>query len=160
MFVVSSVTWLGNFLKFLATKFSYKSSPNNWWLFGLFWNYHFCSKNCCGYFLGNPRKNGLLFISTSDHTGGKHLPSEGEDTQVCSKQNISTFLARLALLVVVNSLRRIFEFCPSAPLAISTTASTMSTTTTTTTTTTTFGLARLGLQAWSSPLNFDQKFTN
>ena len=157
MFVVSSVTWLGNFLKFLATKFSYKSSPNNWWLFGLFWNYHFCSKNCCGYFLGNPRKNGLLFISTSDHTGGKHLPSEGEDTQVCSKQNI---FDSPRLLVVVNSLRRIFEFCPSAPLAISTTASTMSTTTTTTTTTTTFGLARLGLQAWSSPLNFDQKFTN
>ena len=102
-------------------------------------------------------KNGLLFISTSDHTGGKHLPSEGEDTQVCSKQNIFDIPR---LLVVVNSLRRIFEFCPSAPLAISTTASTMSTTTTTTTTTTTFGLARLGLQAWSSPLNFDQKFTN
>ena len=61
MFVVSSVTWLGNFLKFLATKFSYKSSPNNWWLFGLFWNYHFCSKNCCGYFLGNPRKKWASF---------------------------------------------------------------------------------------------------
>ena len=37
----SSVTRLGNFLKVLRSKLSFKSSPNIWWLFGYFLNITF-----------------------------------------------------------------------------------------------------------------------
>ena len=35
---------------------------------GVFWKHHFLSKKCREYFLGNFRKNVLLFISVSGHT--------------------------------------------------------------------------------------------
>ena len=41
---------IGRFFKFLRNKFSCKSSPNIWRLFGYFKNHHFLSKNCCGHF--------------------------------------------------------------------------------------------------------------
>ena len=39
---------IGLFLEGLREKFSYKRSPNNWWLFGPFWKRHYLGKNWHG----------------------------------------------------------------------------------------------------------------
>ena len=44
---------IGWFLKALGNKYSFKSGPNVWRLFGLFKKHHFLSKHCFGYFLTN-----------------------------------------------------------------------------------------------------------
>ena len=41
------------FLKVFGDRFSYKSSSNVCWIFGLFWKHPFSSINCCIYLLGN-----------------------------------------------------------------------------------------------------------
>ena len=60
------------FLKLLGGKFSYKSSPNIWWLLGLFWNLCFFKKKLLLLLFGQLwEKFGLLFIFTSSHTAYK-----------------------------------------------------------------------------------------
>ena len=44
---------IGRFLRVICGKCSYKSSQNNYWIFGLFWKTLFFSENCCGHFLAN-----------------------------------------------------------------------------------------------------------
>ena len=48
--VGSSVARLGDFVKFLPSKFPYKSVPNIWWLYELLKNTSLLSKQCCVYF--------------------------------------------------------------------------------------------------------------
>ena len=60
---------IGRFLKVLGKIISYKSSPNIWWLFGLFRKTSLKSKHSYGYFFGQLLdKFGLLLILTSGHT--------------------------------------------------------------------------------------------
>ena len=61
---------IGQFFEFLGNWLYYKSSPNVWWLFGQLWKALLFNSNWLHYFLGNFwKKIGLLFISTSGHTG-------------------------------------------------------------------------------------------
>ena len=53
---------IGWFWKFLGDKLCFISSPNVWWLFGLFWKHHFLSKNSRGYFLANFWKDWATFL--------------------------------------------------------------------------------------------------
>ena len=61
---------IGLLLKTLGNRFSFKNSPNTWELFGLFYNFHLMSQKLLSPILGQfLDKIGLLFISTSGHTG-------------------------------------------------------------------------------------------
>ena len=53
---------IGRFLKVLGDKICYKSSPNNYQIFGLFWKTSLLCKNWCGYFLGNFWKHLVYFL--------------------------------------------------------------------------------------------------
>ena len=44
---------IGHILKVLGHKFDYKSTPNVFWHFGLFWKHPFSFVNFSNYFLGN-----------------------------------------------------------------------------------------------------------
>ena len=44
---------IGRFMKYPCQKLSYKSSPNDWWVFGLLQQSQELSKNCSNYILGN-----------------------------------------------------------------------------------------------------------
>ena len=52
---------IGRILKVLGSKFSFNTSPNIWWLFGLFWKPLIRSLNCSGLFLGLFWKNWAIF---------------------------------------------------------------------------------------------------
>ena len=49
-------------LKNVGYKFSCKSSPNMWWLFGPFRNNSLSSKNCCGHFWATFGNIGTIFF--------------------------------------------------------------------------------------------------
>ena len=53
---------IGWFFKVLGDKLSFKSSPNIWWLFGVFWKHYFFGKTCCGYFFGQVYKKLGYFL--------------------------------------------------------------------------------------------------
>ena len=55
---------IGHFLKGLGDKFSFKSSQNIWWRFGLFWEMSFFKKKLLWQHFG---QLGLLFILASGH---------------------------------------------------------------------------------------------
>ena len=62
MFYSHQCDQIGQFLKVLGDRFSYKRGPNTWWLFGLFRKTKLWRENCCGYFLGNFCMNLKYFL--------------------------------------------------------------------------------------------------
>ena len=64
----SQCEMIGRFLEVLGNKFYYKSSPNDWWLFGQLWKPLLFKSNWRGYFLTTFGKTWATFYSTSGHT--------------------------------------------------------------------------------------------
>ena len=78
----TSATRIGNFLKARATKFSFQSSQNIWWLFELFWRMYVLSKKMI-WLLGQLLdKNWAIFIATSGRTG-RDVAMKSCDTISC-----------------------------------------------------------------------------
>ena len=84
--VGASVTWLGNFLKFLRTNF-HQSSPNIVLLLGHFEKYRFVRLNCCciifeqllGYFLfptSGHIATSVAFVTFSNEKGRERMRAE------------------------------------------------------------------------------------
>ena len=59
------------YFKVLGDKFSYKSSPNLCWLFGLLWKHLFYTQTAYLMFRQLLEIFGLLYISASGHTGAR-----------------------------------------------------------------------------------------
>ena len=76
----SSVTRLGDFLKFLVIWLLYKVAQKAWWILGLKWNATLFMLNSCDYFLGNIWKNLAYFLIQHLVT---LLPSHMPDHSLC-----------------------------------------------------------------------------
>ena len=64
LLLFSSVTRFGYLLKVLDNNFSYKSSPNIWWHFGLFWKARLFKVKLYRHYLGNSLENNKLHLVT------------------------------------------------------------------------------------------------
>ena len=77
---------IGQFLKVVGDRFSYKRGPNNnWWLFGLFRKTQFWRENCCGYILGNFCMNLKYFLF--QHLITLNFSHKIHKSRICSEKH-------------------------------------------------------------------------